>query len=356
MNKEFWRGKKVYLTGHTGFKGSWLLAWLLKLEAKVFCYSLPPETEPNLYSLIREKHQFGECIDDLGNLKLLTKTMMDFDPDICIHMAAQALVRRSYRDPIETIASNVLGTANVLQACRQVKNLKSTVVITTDKCYENLDEDRAFVETDRLGGHDPYSASKACAEIITSSMAKCYFGEANDSWVSSGRAGNVIGGGDWSAERLVPDCIRSFTQGKPVVLRNPDYTRPWQHVLDPLAGYMVLAEKVYTEKSKCAEAFNFGPEPIPSSVSKVAEAIGKKFGMETTWVQEDPNAEKFKEAKLLQLDPQKAKDKLGWVPTLNLEECIEWTADWYQKYYDNPATALDFTFQQISQFEDKMTF
>lgn len=324
----FWSGKRVFLTGHTGFKGAWLSLWLQQLGAQVYGFALEPETEPNLFSLASLGRTLVHTVSDLRDVAAVRAAMSKAQPDIVLHLAAQALVRRSYDQPIETFASNVMGTAHVLDAIRDIASVKAAVVITTDKCYENREWVWPYRENDPLGGHDPYSSSKACAEIVTSAYRNSFLSRQGVA-LATARAGNVIGGGDWAEDRLLPDCIRSFQRKEKVVIRNPVAVRPWQHVLEPLAGYLVLAEKLYCGDPACAEAFNFGPTPDDvRPVSWVVSEAARLWGKDAAW-ELDRSAQPH-EAQLLALDASKARSVLSWRPRLTLSDCLEWTVDWYR--------------------------
>jgi len=260
VDPSFWKGKKVYLTGHTGFKGSWLSLWLQSMGAVVKGYSLEPNTKPNLFTEANVEENMNSEFGDIRDLNQISKSMLDFNPDILIHMAAQPLVRLSYQEPVDTYTTNVIGTVNVLEAARGCPNLKAIVSVTTDKCYENNEWDWGYRENEPMGGHDPYSSSKGCAELVTSAYRRSFFNAENSASLASARAGNVIGGGDWADDRLIPDILKAFEKSKPVVIRNPISTRPWQHVLEPLSGYLVLAQELFENGKEYAEGWNFGPK------------------------------------------------------------------------------------------------
>ena len=328
--EEFWRGRRVLLTGHTGFKGAWMSMWLEGLGADVTGYALPPSAAPNLWSLVassaRAAKTHHSVIADIRDPHRLGEAVARTDPQIVIHMAAQALVRESYRDPLGTYATNVMGTATLLQACRSLRHLECVVVVTSDKVYENWGEGCAFDEFDRLGGHDPYSNSKACAELVTASFRDSFF--AAGPAIATARAGNVIGGGDWSEDRLIPDCIRALNSGQPVVLRYPDAIRPWQHVLEPLSGYLTLAQALVTAPKETPHAVNFGPDPASfCTVREVVDAFGARFAGKPGWVR-DP-APQPPEAQALTLSSALAGHALGWHPRLDIRDSLAWTADWY---------------------------
>ncbi len=325
--REFWRNRRVFLTGHTGFKGAWMNLWLQSLGAKVTGYALAAHTEPNLFALVS-----GRCDSHIGDIRdenQVRDALIGADPQIVIHMAAQALVRESYRDPLATYATNVLGTGILLQACRALKQLDCLLIVTSDKVYENHGEGRPFVEGDRLGGHDPYSNSKACAELLTGSFRDSFF--ADGAPIASARAGNVIGGGDWSQDRLIPDCVRALKAGAPVSLRFPDAIRPWQHVLEPLSGYLALAQALVQTPAIAPRAVNFGPDPSSfCTVQKVVESFSASFAGLPGW-RRDRGAHP-KEASALTLSSALAEKTLGWRPRLEVGESLAWTADWYRAY------------------------
>jgi CDP-glucose 4,6-dehydratase len=329
---EFWSRQRVFVTGHTGFKGGWLTIWLNILGAEVYGYALAPDTSPALF----EKAEVGGLlhgeIADINDLPRLSAAISMFRPTVVIHMAAQPLVRRSYAEPRETFATNLLGTVNVLEAVRLTPGVRAAFVVTTDKCYENREHHRPYRETDRLGGRDPYSASKACAELATHSYFWSFF-KGSDCGLASGRAGNVIGGGDWSADRLVPDLIRAFHANRPAVLRNPDATRPWQHVLEPLNGYLLAIEHICGNPGDAPAAWNFGPDTASNqSVGDLAAVAARVWGSTAeVVVRRDPNAPH--EATLLSVDSTKAKTDLGWTPRWSFDEAIRRTVVWYREVY-----------------------
>ena len=344
-DREFWEGRRVLLTGHTGFKGAWMAVWLHRLGAQVTGFALAPEGEPNLWREIGNRLAVREVVGDLADREALRSLVADLRPSIVIHMAAQSLVRRSYAQPVETFAANLMGTVNLLDALKDRPELEAALMVTTDKVYANLDEGRDFVEEDPLGGHDPYSASKAAAEIATKSYAESFF---RDVPVATARAGNVVGGGDWSEDRLIPDVWRAIRHGKPLVLRHPEATRPWQHVVDALSGYLLYLEALAT-KNELPRALNFGPLPGQSAtVGEVAEITARALGAERGWIQDE--AAGPREMKLLSLDPSKAMNVLAWRPRLHCYDAIGWTAEWYsrhQKGEDPLALCLD----QIDHYE-----
>ena len=329
VNSEFWRGKKVYITGHTGFKGSWLSLWLANMGAIVKGYSLAPPTQPNLFEVANVASKVNSEIGDICNYNQLSKSMIDFSPDILIHMAAQPLVRLSYAEPLGTYETNVMGTAKVLEAARSCPNLRAIVSVTTDKCYENREWVWGYREDEAMGGYDPYSSSKGCAELVTSAYRRSFM-EEKGLGLASARAGNVIGGGDWAADRLIPDILRAFENSAPVVVRNPAATRPWQHVLEPLAGYLVLAERLYENPSVYAEGWNFGPtESDAKPVEWILNQMVDKWP-DASWELDD-NAHPH-EAGYLKLDISKAKSRLDWQPTWNLEKTLNKIIFWHQAW------------------------
>ena len=318
----FWKNKKVFITGHTGLKGSWLSLWLQSMDSIVKGYSLNVNTNPSLFKEAKVDLEMDSEIGDIRDLDKLRSSMSKFNPDILIHMAAQPLVRLSYRNPIETYSTNVMGTVNVLEAARSCDNLKSIVSVTTDKCYENKEIQRGYKEDEPMGGHDPYSSSKGCAELVTSAYRRSFFNNDNTASIASARAGNVIGGGDWSEDRLIPDIIRAFQKSKPVIIRNPNSTRPWQHVLEPLSGYLVLAQHLYDDGENYTGAWNFGPlDEDCKSVSWILNEMVKLWGKNSKWkLDQDINPH---EANFLKLDCSKAASKLNWLPKWRLKESLE---------------------------------
>jgi CDP-glucose 4,6-dehydratase len=331
IDPQFWHGKRVFLTGHTGFKGSWLSLWLAHLGSSIKGYALEPVTSPSLFELAQVKNLVESHIGDIRDQDSLHKAMVDFNPDILIHMAAQPLVRYSYNKPIETYEVNVIGTAKVLEVARSCSNLKAIINITTDKCYENNGLDKSYKETDPMGGHDPYSSSKGCAELVASSYRRSYFSDLGVG-LASVRAGNVIGGGDWAEDRLIPDILKSFQKKESVKIRNPKATRPWQHVLEPLSGYLVLVQKLYNN-TDYSQAWNFGPNP--EDVKPVEWILGK---MTSNW----PGAkwELVKdsspyEAAFLKLDIHKSKSNLDWQPSWNLEATLQKIISWHLAWINN---------------------
>jgi CDP-glucose 4,6-dehydratase len=354
--KTSWNDRRVYLTGHTGFKGSWMALWLASLGAKVHGFALPSESEPNLFSIAR----VSECVEheegDIRNLALMESSIAAFKPEVVFHMAAQPLVRRSYANPIETYSTNVMGTAHVLDIVRRVPSIRALVIITSDKCYENREWLRGYREEDRLGGFDPYSNSKACAELVTESFRNSYFPPSRFAEhkvaVASARAGNVIGGGDWAEDRLIPDLVRGFLSGNPVAIRNPGAIRPWQHVLEPLAGYISLAEHLLHDGGRFASAWNFGPaEEDAWTVSRIADVLAGMWGNDAKWIHD--GSENPHEAAYLKLDASKARAMLGWRPVLPIEQALRWVADWVisWRYGENMQA---FSLRQISEYQARL--
>lgn len=324
----FWHGKKVFLTGHTGFKGSWLTLWLQKLGAKLTGYALDPPTQPSLFQLVRGGEAMRSIIADIRDAEALARAMQDAKPDIVIHMAAQALVQRSYANPLETYATNVMGTVHLLEAVRSTDSVKVVLVVTSDKCYENREWPWGYREIEPMGGHDPYSSSKGCAELVTAAYRNSFFHD-REVFVASARAGNVIGGGDWAKDRLVPDILRAIEAGGIVSIRSPNAIRPWQHVLEPLHGYLLLVEKLYTEGAAWAEGWNFGPadedtRPVQWIVDQLVRHMGARWQL-------DGNAQPH-EACILKLDCSKARQRLGWQPRWGLERALEAIVAWQLAY------------------------
>jgi CDP-glucose 4,6-dehydratase len=343
----FWQNKRVLITGHTGFKGSWLSFWLNLLGAKVCGYSLLPEGSPNLFENLQLENLIESKIGDIRDLTNFQKTLRDFQPEIVFHLAAQSLVRRSYHEPVETYATNVIGTVNVLEALRQVDSVKSAVIITTDKVYENYESAVGYKESDRLGGFDPYSNSKACAELAVSAYRNSFFADSK-TLIATARAGNVIGGGDWSEDRLLPDVFRSLIFGEKLLIRNPNSVRPWQHVLEPLSGYMLLAEKLFSGEKDFSDAWNFGPEDGDSKpVGWILDEIKTLWAEKVNW--EIAAGNHPHETNLLKLDSTKAKEKLQWQPKMSLNEGLNMTVDWY-KAFGNNSDLSQATRNQIENF------
>lgn len=336
----------MLVTGHTGFKGGWLVHWLHELGADVSAFALPPDTTPSLFALSRVSDACDSRFVDLRDAGAVAAAVARAQPEIVFHLAAQALVRRSYAEPLDTFGANVMGTVHVLEACRQVDGLRAVVAITTDKCYENLEQLWPYRETDRLGGQDPYSASKAAAELAVASYRSSFLASRGVG-VATARAGNVIGGGDWASDRLIPDIVRAAERGEAVSLRRPSATRPWQHVLDPLHGYLLLARRLAEAPDEFAEAWNFGPTPEAVTVGEVAErfvaALGRGAVRHEGSTADDPH-----EAGLLAVDSTKARVRLGWRPRLSLEGALGLTAEWYRAYLADSGEASALVRRQIA--------
>lgn len=331
MFSQVYRNRRVLITGHSGFKGSWLAQWLCELSADVAGLSLPKEADPNHFELLQLdlRDQRG----DIRDLASVSNIVREHQPEIVFHLAAQPLVRRSYSDPLETWSTNTMGTANVLEACRRAESVRAIVVITTDKCYLNKEHFWGYRETDPLGGYDPYSASKAAAELVVASFRQSFFSQPGMALVASARAGNVIGGGDWSLDRLVPDAVRACDEKRSLEIRSPNATRPWQHVLDSISGYLLLGAKLLAGEKSFAEAWNFGPGVEGNrTVSSVLEAM-QQLWPELNW--HLASSAQPHEATLLQLDCAKARHLLGWIPVWPLEITLEKTVEWYRQYYSS---------------------
>jgi CDP-glucose 4,6-dehydratase len=337
MFNDVYKQRKVFVTGHTGFKGSWLVLWLLHLGANVVGYSLKPSTQPNHFDVLAL--DLESILDDIRHTMRVCQSIESFRPDIVFHLAAQSLVRKSYGDPVQTFETNVIGTVNVFEACRKIDSVRAIVNITSDKCYENQEWIWGYRESDPLGGHDPYSASKGCAELVTASYRESYFPlneyrKTHQTLVVSVRAGNVVGGGDWGEDRLVPDIMRAASQNEKVIIRNPEATRPWQHVLEPLAGYLLLGQRLLEGKKEFSGAWNFGPDDDGhKNVLNVVEEL------QTHWDSIDfkiLSDEKYPhEARLLKLDCSKARAELGWRPVWSSSTTFAKTARWYREFYES---------------------
>lgn len=352
VDQAFWRGKKVFLTGHTGFKGSWLTLWLQALGARVTGFALAPDTTPNLFTLGRVEDGIESIIGDIRDRALLAEAMKAASPDIVIHMAAQPLVRESYVTPVETYETNVMGTVHVLDAIRQAPGVRSVVIVTTDKCYENREWEWGYRENEAMGGYDPYSSSKGCAELVTSAYRNSFFNPATYAKhgvaVASGRAGNVIGGGDWAADRLIPDIMRAISRGETVNIRNPHAIRPWQHVLEPLSGYLILAERLYTDGPRFADAWNFGPNDSDAQpVQAIVERLTSQWGDGARWSLD--GGEHPHEATFLKLDCSKARARLGWRPRWDLNHTLDSIVAWYKAAARNEDVKA-VTLAQIDQY------
>jgi CDP-glucose 4,6-dehydratase len=356
MNQDFWRGKRVLMTGHTGFKGSWLSLWLQSMGAQVVGFALAPPTNPSLFKVADVGKGMTSIIGDIRDLDKLRAAFTEHKPEIVIHMAAQPLVRYSYIEPVETYSTNVMGTVNLLEAVRSADSVKAVVNVTSDKCYENREWTWGYRENEAMGGFDPYSSSKGCAELVSTAYRNSYFHpekyQTHGVAIASGRAGNVIGGGDWAGDRLIPDIMRAITQGKPVNIRNPHAIRPWQHVLEPLAGYLQLAQKLYEEGAGYAEGWNFGPadedaKPVQWIVAKLTGAWGEG----ASWTLD--GGEHPHEAHYLKLDCSKAKARLDWHSKWHLEEALNAIIEWYRAHLVGK-DMRELTLRQISAYNENI--
>lgn len=348
MNRSFWKNKRVFLTGHTGFKGGWLAVWLADMGAEVHGYALSAPTEPNFFTVCRLQEKLaGSTIADIRDAAALANAMQAAQPDVVLHLAAQSLVRYSYTEPAETYAVNVMGTVNLLDAIRQIPSVKVVVNVTTDKCYENREWVWPYRENEAMGGYDPYSSSKGCSELVTAAYRRSFLEPAGIQ-LASARAGNVIGGGDWAADRLIPDFLRAVNASQTLTIRSPNAIRPWQHVLEPLSGYLALAERLYSEGKNFAEAWNFGPEETDARpVQWIVEYLCSRLSG-STWQRD--NTPQPHEANYLKLDSSKAKVKLGWHPRWNLQSALDYTLAWHEAWKrgaDVAATSL----AQIREYE-----
>lgn len=359
MTPYFWRGKRVFLTGHTGFKGSWLTLWLQSMGAEVTGYSLQPPTNPSLFEVADVAKGINSVIADIRDLPTLQKAMLAANPEIVIHMAAQPLVRLSYEEPVQTYATNVMGTVHLLESIRHTISVKAAVVVTSDKCYENKEWPWGYREDEPMGGYDPYSNSKGCAELVTAAYRNSYFTSSPKRLLPSPavaiatvRAGNVIGGGDWAADRLVSDILRAFEQDHKVLIRNPHAIRPWQHVLEPLSGYLTLAQSLYNEGQAYSEGWNFGPRDDDArSVQWIVEYMASCWGKGASWQQDTCNHPH--EANYLKIDISKAKSHLGWQPRWRLATALEKVIAWHQAYLLD-VDMREFTLNQIKNYDIPM--
>jgi CDP-glucose 4,6-dehydratase len=357
MTPSFWSGRRVFVTGHTGFKGSWLCLWLQRLGAQVTGFSLEAPTHPSLFEEAEVARGIDHIIGDVRHVTAVRDAMRCARPEVVFHLAAQSLVRQSYADPVETYTTNVMGTVHVLNAARLVDSVRAVVNVTSDKCYENVETPRAYVESDALGGHDPYSNSKACSELVTSAFRQSFFAPAANSTprvgIASARAGNVVGGGDWAVDRLVPDLLRAFDRGVPAIVRRPHSVRPWQHVLEPLAGYLALAERLHAQPRRYSGAWNFGPRPDDMrAVDAIAAALTSALGAGATFIVQT-EADAPHEAGLLLLDASKARDELGWKSELALGEALNWIADWHRARQTGQSVR-HITLDQIGRYEARI--
>lgn len=352
MTPDFWLGKTVLLTGHTGFKGAWLSLWLKSVGANVIGFSLERPSQPCLFDLAGVGIDVHDMEGDVQQFDALNAAVAEHAPDIVIHMAAQSLVRRSYRAPLETFATNVMGTANLLEAVRANPGARVVLVVTSDKCYENREHNAAFNETDAMGGHDPYSSSKGCAELVTAAWRQSFFSTQSAPGVASARAGNVIGGGDFAEDRIVPDIVNAFQAGRKVELRHPDAIRPWQFVLEPLNGYLDLAERLWSDPMAFASGWNFGPrEEDVRPVAWLANALAARWGELAGW--EFDATHHPHEATHLTLDCSKAQRLLKWQPALPLDETLDWIVEWYRTYFSG-GDVRSVTLHQIEQFQSRV--
>ena len=358
MNLGFWKGKRVFITGHTGFKGSWLSLWLQSLGSIISGYALPPITSPSLFKVAHVLDGMNSVYGDIRDLELLKRTIQKSQSEIIFHLAAQPLVLRSYKDPLETYSTNLMGTINVFEAVRTSNSIKALINVTSDKCYDNREWIWSYRENDPMGGFDPYSSSKGCVELITNAYRRSFFIK-QGVLLASARAGNVIGGGDWSEDRLIPDLMRAIKANERLIIRNPNAIRPWQHVLDPILGYLLLAEKLYNEDQTFADGWNFGPE---DQGNKCVEDVIKQFLI--IWHSEEQNkndqnkilweidrSEKLHEANYLKLDCSKAKYHLNWKPRWKLNKALKATSRWYHNYFQS-IPMREFCLKQIEEFQN----
>jgi CDP-glucose 4,6-dehydratase len=345
---DFWSGKRVLVLGHTGFKGAWLTLWLRRMGAEVSGLSLPP-AEPSLFTAASLQAHGGSHYADVRDLKSVIAVMEKAQPEIVFHLAAQSLVRLSYREPVETYATNVMGTVHVLAAADKIACVRSVIIVTSDKCYENREWLWPYREDEPMGGHDPYSSSKGCAELVTAAWRKSFCGPAKRQiGIASARAGNVIGGGDWAADRIIPDCVRALSSGQVIGIRNPASTRPWQHVLDPLCGYLILAERLMENPKSYGQAWNFGPvDEDVRTVGWIADRVVRVWGDAARW--EKVSGDELHEASFLKVDASKARARLGWLQALRLDAGIDWTVRWYKKFLSGQS-ALALAEEQIDQY------
>ena len=350
MFADAFKGTRVFVTGHTGFKGAWLAAWLGSLGAEVTGYALAPPSSPNLFKALRLGSQLRHSVADVRDPDSLGAAVLEARPAIIFHLAAQAVVRRGYAQPRETFDTNVMGTVNILDAARACPSVGAVVVVTSDKCYENHESDQAFRETDAMGGHDPYSASKGAAELVTAAYRESFFSDG--AAVATARAGNVIGGGDWAEDRIVPDAARALSAGRALVVRNPDATRPWQHVLEPLSGYLTLGARLLSDGQRYTGAWNFGPANATGerSVRWVVEQFVAEWGS-GSWTPAAAAADQPHEASRLNLDSSKARELLGWVPVWDAATAVHRTASWYREYYRAPSSARDLVDHQLRDYQ-----
>jgi CDP-glucose 4,6-dehydratase len=346
-DRRFWNGRRVLVIGNTGFKGSWLSLLLHRLGAKVIGLSLPPPTQPSLFALAGLADLVPTIQVDIRDFPRLRGAVAELQPDMLFHLAAQALVRTSYREPVETFATNVMGTVHVLEAVRSVTSVRSVIVVTSDKCYENREWPWAYRETEAMGGHDPYSSSKGCAELVTAAYRRSFLATVG---VATARAGNVIGGGDWAEDRLLPDCMRALGAGEAIAIRNPNAVRPWQHVLEPLCGYLKLAERLAADAVGFGDAWNFGPtDQEAKPAAWIASRIVERWGDGATWFHASGDAPH--EAAALKVDASRARMRLGWAPRLRLDDALAWTVEWHRRLAAGEH-ALALTDQQIARYRE----
>ena len=348
----FWQGKRVFITGHTGFKGSWLSLWLTQLGAQVTGYALAPPTTPSLFCSAHLHAEFNSIEGDIRDYELIKKSLSACNPEVIFHLAAQALLCQSYLEPRNTLSVNILGSANVLDAARYLDDLRAVVNVTSDKCYENREWVWGYRENEPMGGHDPYSCSKGCAELVTASYRRSFFSTESTANIASARAGNVIGGGDWAANRIIPDSIRAIIAGLPVSVRNPLAIRPWQHVLEPLSGYLLLAQKLWENGDHYADGWNFGPDHSHCcSVGDLATILCHIWGTPAKWNDAaDHSGDRVHEAHYLWLDSSKAVTQLGWSPILSMYDTVAMTVDWYKRYIEGE-DAQTVTSEQIANYQ-----
>jgi CDP-glucose 4,6-dehydratase len=351
INPTFWKGKRVLITGHTGFKGSWLSLWLQSMGAELRGIALPPPTTPALFDEAQVVNGMEHFIADIRDYEKIRSLMENFKPEIVIHMAAQPLVRLSYQQPIETYSTNVMGTVHILEAARHVDSVRAIVNVTTDKCYENKEWVWGYRESEPMGGYDPYSSSKGCAELVSGAFRKSFF-EGRDISLASVRAGNVIGGGDWAVDRLIPDILRAFEKKQPVQIRHPHAIRPWQHVLEPLSGYLILAQSLYENGQTNAEGWNFGPRCEDAQpVQRIVEQLCEIWGQGATWVLQPGNH--FHEANYLKLDISKAQQRLKWHPRWSLETALLRIAEWHKAWLSG-INMHDYCLTQINHYQREL--
>lgn len=351
---KYFKGKKILITGHTGFKGSWLTFWMSNLGAKIVGVSKNIPTNPSTFNTLNLKKKCKDLRADISNLKIIKKIIINEKPDFLFHLAAQSLVKKSFKKPIETFSSNTIGTLNILESLKFLKNQCNVVLITSDKSYKNLEKKNGYKESDRLGGSDPYSASKAAAELAIQSYISSYFSKKSNIKITVARAGNVIGGGDWSYDRLIPDCIKSWSKNKTVIIRSPNSTRPWQHVLEALGGYIVLSINLKNKKNLHGEAFNFGPSS--NNQKNVISLVKKmsKYWKNIRW--KIKKNKKFKETKILNLNCDKAKKLLSWKSVLSFDNNIKMVTDWYKTFYFNRKNIKELSVKQIRYYQNKINY